>query len=238
MASIGSAARNWVEAIDGECPGCGEPVFVLAKSCPGCGAVRRMGAAGMMVAGALALLLLAIVMATVVVLGRHQLAAATEAGEAIGEPVAAGPTGDLSWLANAMSQCDAEAKADTGTLHFLVTPLTAVAGDLAPWRAKAINDSGDGILLRSDDTLDGLKRGTLRLYPADYDFGVLNAAGDAVYRWRPSMGVSKFAAADPGEMPTFVVQFRTAHTGSEPEQGGSFNRLAGSCHWVNVIIRN
>lgn len=241
MASIIGAARRpiWAETIERDCPSCGEPAFVLARSCPTCGGARRMGAAGRMVAGALALLLLATATAVAVVLAWHQLAAATESGDAIGAAVAVGAPGDASWVANAMSQCDAEAKADadSGTLHFLVTPLAVVDGDLAPWRPKAINELGGGIMLRSDAALDGLKRGTLRVYPADYGFGVLDPTGEQIYRWRPSTGVSKFAAADPGEMPTFTVRFQTARSGSEPEEGGPFNRQKGACYWVNAIIR-
>lgn len=238
MAGIGALARwpIWAKTIESDCPRCGEGAFVLVRFCPACGAARELQTAGLMVAGALALLLIAIVTAAVVVLVGHQLAAATETGDAVGEPVAADAAGDPSWLAKAMSQCDAEAKADADTLHFLVTPLVAVDGELAPWRAKAINDAGNGIMLRSEDAFDGLRRRTLRLYAADYGFGVLDAAGNLIYRWRPSVGVAKFSAANPGEMPTFTVQFRTAHTGSEPVQGGAFNRQNGSCYWVNAII--
>jgi hypothetical protein len=239
MAGIG-AVRSWpiwAETMESDCPRCGEPGFVLARSCPACGAARRLQTTALTVAGALALLLITIAIAAVTIVGWHQLATATETGDAVGEQVAAGAVGDPSWLAKAMNQCDAEAKADADTLHFLVTPLVAVDGELASWRAKAINDSGNGIMLRSEDAFDGLRRGTLRLYAADYGFGVLDAANNLIYRWRPSVGVVKFTAADPGEMPTFMVQFRTAHTGSEPVQGGAFNRQNGSCYWVNAIMR-
>ena len=239
MAGIGAVGRwpIWSETMASDCPRCGEAAFVLARSCPACGAARKIETTGLTLAGALALLLIAVVIAAVTILTGHQLAAATETGDAIGEPVAAGATGDPSWLAKAMNQCDAEAKADADTLHFLATPLVVVDSDLASWRAKAINDAGNGIMLRSEETFDGLRRGSLRLYAADYGFGVLDAADNLIYRWRPSVGVAKFTAANPGEMPTFMVQFRTAHTGSEPVQGGAFNRQKGSCYWVNAIIR-
>ena len=170
--------------IDGECPNCGGGTFVLAKACPQCGAPLKLRMAGIMVAGALVLLLAAIVVAVVVVLRWHRLAAATETGAPADEQIVAGSTADLSWLATAMSGCDAEAKTDAGALHFLVTPLVSVAKDIEPWRAKSINDAGNGILLRSDDALDGLKSGTLRVYPADYDFSIFDQAGDTVYKWQ------------------------------------------------------
>jgi hypothetical protein len=225
-----------VEMIDSECPHCGGRTFVLAKACPHCGAPRQLRLAGMMVAGALVLLLVAIVVAVVVVLRWHRLAAATETGAPPDEQIAASSTADLSWLATAMSGCDAEAKADLGTLHFLVTPLVSVAKDIQPWREKSINEAGNGILLRSDDTLDGLKSGTLRIYPADYGFSMLDQVSDTVYKWRPSVGVAKFSTEDARSISLFKVQFRTSRSGGDAEWGGSFNRQDGSCYWVNAII--
>jgi hypothetical protein len=210
----------------------------MARTCPDCGGPLALRAAGLLVAGALVLLLVAIVVAVAEVLFWHQLAAATESGEAADEQIATISTADLNWLATAMSGCDAEAKADTGVLHFLVTPLVSVAKDTAPWRAKSINDAGNGILLRADDTLAGLKSGTLRLYPADYGFSIFGDDGNTIRKWRPAVGVAKFSAADAGPIPTFKVQFRTSHSGGDPDWGGSFTRLDGSCYWVNAIIGN
>jgi hypothetical protein len=224
--------------LGGECPSCGGGTFVLAKVCPDCGAAIGLRLAGMMVAGALVLLLAAIVIALVVVLRGHRLAAATESGAPADEHIAASATADFSWLATAMSGCDAEAKMDLGALHFLVTPLVSVAKDVAPWTARSINDVGNGILLRADDTLAGLTSGTLRVYPADYGFSILDQVSDTVHKWRPSVGVAKFSAAGAGSISTFKVQFRTSHSGLDAEWGGSFNRQDGSCYWVNAIIRN
>jgi hypothetical protein len=229
---------RFVEMIERECPNCGGGTFVLAKACPHCGAANAGRPAGMMVAGALVILLAAIVVAVVVVLGGHRLAAATETGAPADEQIAAGSTTDFSWLATAMSGCDAEAKTDPGALHFLVTPLVSVAKDLAPWNAKSINSAGNGILLRSDDTLEGLKSGTLRVYPADYGFGIFDQVGDTVHKWRPSVGVAKFSDADGGSISTFKVQFRTSRSGPDADWGGAFNRQNGSCYWVNAIIRS
>jgi hypothetical protein len=233
-----SAETLSVEMTDGECPNCGGGTFLLAKTCPHCGGPLALRTAGMLVAGALVLLLVAVLVAGVVVLRWQQLAAATESGALADEQIATLSTADLSWLATAMSGCDAEAKADRGALHFLVTPLVSVAKDLEPWQARSINDAGNGILLRADDTLAGLKSGTLRIYPVDYGFSIFDDAGDTIQKWRPAMGVAKFSAANAGPIATFKVQFRTSRSGSDPNRGGSFNRLDGSCYWVNAIIGN
>jgi hypothetical protein len=226
-----------VAVIDGECPNCGGGTFVLAKVCAHCGAPIRLRAAGMMVAGALAALLVAIAVAAAAVLGGHRLAVATETGAPADAQIAAGSTADPGWLAAAMSGCDAQARTNSGALHFLVTPLVAVAQDSAPWHAKSINDAGNAVVLRSDDTLEGLKSGTLRIYPADYAFGISDLAGNTVYKWRAAVGVAKFSTSDAGSISTFNVQFRTARSGGDAKWGGSFVRRDDSCHWVNAIIR-
>lgn len=227
-----------VELTDSKCPHCGAGTFVLAKTCPHCGGPLALRMAGMAVAGALALLLVAVLVAVVVVLRWHQLAAATDSGAPADQQIATLARADLGWLTTAMSECDAEAKTDKGVLHFLVTPLVAVAKDIEAWQAKSINDAGTSILLRSDDVLAGLKSGTLRIYAADYGFSIFGEAGNTIQKWRPAVGVAKFSASNAGPISTFKVQFRTSRTGSDADWGGSFNRLDGSCYWVNPVIDN
>jgi hypothetical protein len=224
--------------IDGQCPNCGGGTRVLAKACHQCGAPLKLRMAGILVAGALMLLMTAIVLAVAVVLRGDRLAAATETGAPADQLIAAGSTADVSWLATAMAGCDAEAKTDAGALHFLVTPLVSAAKDIEAWRAKSINHTGGGILLRSDDALEGLKSGTLRIYAADYGFSISDQASDKAYKWRPTVGVAKFSTADPGAVASFNVQFRTVYNRGGGEWGELFNRQRGSCYWVNPIIGN
>ncbi len=228
--------RRYLDMIESECPNCGSGTFVLARACADCGAPLRLRLAGMMAIGALALLLVAVMAAAGAVLTWHQLAAATETGAPADGQIAAVSTADFGWLSTAMNACDAQAKTDLGTFRFLTTPLVAAAKDIAAWRAKSINDSGDGVLLRSDDTLDGLRSGALRIFPADYEFSISDPAGDTARNWRAAMGVAKFSTANPGSLSTFKVQFKTARNGDP--WGGSFRRLDGSCYWVNMIIGN
>jgi hypothetical protein len=190
----------------------------------------------MLVAGALVLLLAATVVAGVVVLRWQQLAAASRTGAPADEQIAAGTSADLSWLATAMSGCDAEARADPGALHFLVTPLIPVARDIEPWRSKSISDVGTGILLHAEDTLAALKSGALRIYPADYDFSVVDPVGEKIHKWRPAVGVAKFSTTEADSISTFKVQFRTSHSGRDADWGGTFNRQIGACYWVNAIL--
>ena len=222
--------------IERACSHCGATLPMLANTCPECGSqakpqlVRIAGAA-------LALLLVAFLFALFTVVRWQQLDAATTTGAPADAIIAATSDTDFSWLATAMSGCDTIAKNEPASLHFLVTPLAAVGGDLTQWRGKSMNDKGDGILLRATDALDGLKQASLRIYPADYVFGLTDGANQTVYRWRAAAGVARFSNAGAGAVSAFTVQFRTAR-GVAPAWGTTFNRVDGSCYWVNPIIGN
>src|SRR5947209_9410988 len=113
MASPGFAGFiRWpqrAEMIGTQCAHCGGGISAFPRACPHCGAPGGR-VTSMMIAGALGLLLAAVVIAAVVVLGWHRLAAATETGAPADEQIPAGAGSDLSWLENAMSECDDAAK--------------------------------------------------------------------------------------------------------------------------------
>ncbi|HLH95483.1 MAG TPA: hypothetical protein VKW08_10240 [Xanthobacteraceae bacterium] len=207
---------------------------MLARICPDCGSQAKPGAR-LVVGGALLFLLIAILLAATAVLRWQQLDSATTTGPAADEFFVASSTADFNWLSTAMRGCDTIAKNEPGALHFLVTPLAAPGGDLALWRAKSINDKGEGILLRANDALEGLKQASLRIYPADYVFSLMDEASRTVYRWRPATGAARFSSAAAASVSSFTVQFRTSH-GRSATWGTSFNRMDGSCYWVNPVI--
>jgi len=221
--------------IDRECPDCGGAVSPAAWTCRDCGRRVAHEWPSFTIVGALVFLLAAVVVAATIVLRWQQLTAATETGAAADQRITAASTTDFSWLATAMSECDAIAKADPSPLHFLLTPLAVVAGDATAWREKSINDKGDGILLRTDDTMGGLRGASLQIYPGDYVFSLTDDATHMVYRWRATSGVARFSNADAAAVTSFKVQFATVH-GVVGNWGTTFNRQNGSCYWVNPVI--
>jgi hypothetical protein len=221
---------------DSECPNCGERISILANSCPACGAPGGARVARIVIAGALAALLIAFGVAAVVVIRGHRLPVTVRADAPAGPPGAVGSTDDLAWLTTAMSTCETDAEKDTGTLRFLVIPVAPAQKDDEQWRGKALNDVGNAVLLSSDDAIEGLKHGTLRIFPGQYDFRVLDQATNTVYKWKPSGGVANFSTADSGAISLFKVQFLTAqHTGDD-QWGTSFVRQSGTCYWVSAVI--
>jgi hypothetical protein len=149
-----------------------------------------------------------------------------------------GSADDLSWLTSAMSACDTNAEKDTGTLRFLVIPLTPIEKDDKRWLQMSINQGGNAILLGSNDALDGLKSRTLRIYAEEYDFRVLDEGANRVYKWAPADGVTNYTTSNAGSVTQFKMQFLTQDNSSTGEWSASFARQIGSCYWVSAIIGN
>ncbi len=204
--------------IESECPDCGDRVFIFARTCPRCGTANEARMAGVWVAGALAMLAVAVVVAVVAVLRGHPLPIAGTPDAPVGEHVEASSASNFGWLTAAMSECETEAMKDLDTLYFLVLPLASLP-------------------LRSDDALEGLRSGTLRLYSGQYDFRIRDGA-DTVYKWKPSIGVTKISTPDARSIATFRLQFQTTGTVGEAEWGSPFTRQSGTCYWVNAIVGN
>jgi hypothetical protein len=218
-----------------ECPDCGSAVSPVASACRNCGRRVVHEWPSFAIVGALGLLLAAVAVAATTVFRWQQLPAATATGAAADRLVAAASRTDFSWLATAMSDCDAIARANPSPLHFLLTPLAVVAQDTTPWRAKSINDRGDGILLRADDALGGLKNASLKIFPGDYVFSLTDDATHMVYRWQATTGVARFANADATAVSSFKVKFATVR-GDAGSWGTTFNRQNGTCYWVNPVL--
>jgi hypothetical protein len=193
--------------------------------------------AGLAVVGSLALLLVAMAVAAVVVLrGGHKPPVATEPGAA--PDVQGGVTAkdEFEWLATAMKDCEAAAAQNADTLRFLIIPLASAAGDEERWRAKSINDVGNGILLSSDTALDALRSRSLNISAGEFDFRMRDEGTQTVYKWKPATGVANFSTADADKITTFRLQFQTADHAGNDDWGAAFRRQKGTCYWVNAII--
>jgi hypothetical protein len=229
------------EMLESECPSCGDAVSVFAKTCPHCGVPNRARLLGPALVGALALLAVCVVAALVMALGSRPVptAGAPDAPDApAGERVEQKAADDLVWLTDAMTECDAQARADLDTLYFLVLPLASLAKDDPQWREKSIIDIGNAILLRAGDALQGLHSGALRLYSGQYDFRVLDVTTNATYKWKTATGVTKVSAPDASAITQFKLQFQTSGAAGATQWGDPFNRQAGTCYWVNAIVGN
>jgi hypothetical protein len=143
----------------------------------------------------------------------------------------------FSGLSKSMEECEAQAQADVDRLYFLAVPLVSVAKDTAQWRSQSINDMGNPLLLRADDTLQGLRSGTLRLYPGWYDFHILDVATNTVHNWKPATGATRMSALDASAITQFKLQMKIPPSVPDAQWSDtSFYREAGTCYWVNALL--
>ncbi len=224
----------WSDLTIAECAQCGERLSAFARSCPHCGAPGAAWRTSIAVAGALAGLIIALgVAAFVIFRGWELLPRSTQqqAGPRSGET-------DVGWLQAGMKACDEEAAKDPVSLYFLVVPLASQGDDMARWRSMSLNDIGNAILLSSDDTLNGLRTGTLRISPQEYVFSVRDEATHVVHRWNRTSGVAKFSTTDEKKIASFKIQFQTRDSTRGNAWGNIFVRQPGNCYWVNAVLGN
>jgi len=173
-----------------------------------------------------------VAVASLVLLSRPKPVPSSQRAEPLVAPAAAGPV-DLSPIKAAMDRCEVDATRDAATLRFLIIPLASVKTD---WRPKSVSAVGNAFLLTSDDALGGLKSGTLRIYPGEYDFRVLDQATSTVFKWKPSTGMASFSIADSFWVTRLKVQFLTSKNPTDDQWGSSFERPAKPCYWVSAVI--
>lgn len=158
-----------------------------------------------------------------------------------GTPVArpaATQGGDFAWLTAAMAACDKRAADDPRKLHFLVIPLQANEQDIPDWRLLALGGVGNGITLRTDDALGGLRRGTLRVDSGQMAFAVQDAVTRMIYQWSPAAGPTSFATPDAAALRLFRLQLAPLGKADQARWGDVYERQNASCHWIAAIIRD
>ncbi|HYS90600.1 MAG TPA: hypothetical protein VEN78_37230 [Bradyrhizobium sp.] len=156
-----------------------------------------------------------------------------------GRIVAPANNQNFGWIGRAITQCEAEAARSVDTLYFLVIPVLAVDGDQRAWLAKSNGTVGASVLLLgSQDTLDGLRAGSLRLVRRSFNFAILEPSATRVYQWKPALGVHKFAIRDAKAVATFKPGFEIPAGGdTQWAAGGAITREAGTCYWTGALMR-
>lgn len=148
------------------------------------------------------------------------------------------PAQDAGWVAKAMVDCEAQAAGDTGALHVLVIPVMAPPETLEQWESLAVDTLGNaGFLLRSNDALNGLRRGQLSLYPGLFVFSVRDDGTGKNHSWRPATGVSQFLLPDATAMASFRPGFHLPAGHNGPQWGAVIERGKGTCYWGSILVR-
>jgi hypothetical protein len=222
----------WTRLTGTECAECGEPQSAFASICARCGAGNRARLGALAIVGALAAFAAAALVALMAVVVGWQ-----QAPKGAAAPASAAANGKFAWLTTAMHDCDTLAAKEPDTLHFLVIPLAVAPNNQANWQSKALNKVGNGILLRSDVALEGLKGKELAISKTRYIFAVRDQA-QVMYKWDRSSGIAKFSIPNAGSVDGFSIQFQGADGKAGDNWGNTFARKKGNCYWVNVVLEN
>jgi hypothetical protein len=170
-------------------------------------------------------------------------AAATASAGPVGTSVvAAVPSAsvgtDLTAIERAMSDCDDQAASDHDALYFLIVPAVSPTRDYARWASISVGDIGTSItLLRSKDALDGLRDGSLAVYPSPYRFSIIDSASDVPHEWGPVTGAAKLVKLDAAAITGFRVRFNFAEFVGDTPSHFRFPREKGVCYWVSALVR-
>jgi hypothetical protein len=143
----------------------------------------------------------------------------------------------LGWIERAIGQCEAEAARKADTLYFVVIPVVAT-GDRRAWASKSNGTIGGSILLLgSQDTVEGIRAGSLRLDTRAFNFSILELSARKAYKWRPAVGVNKFAIRDASAVVSFKPGFASAAGGEVRwADGGAIERERGTCYWTGALM--
>jgi hypothetical protein len=226
----------------GECRNCGVGLSYLAPRCLHCGAPNLPNPVATVVA-LVAVMLLGGVVAGGVLAWRSPGATGSATrtapqgapGGTPADPAGKG-SGDYGWLVNAMAECEAEAKVKVDTMHFLIVPVTTTKTSILGWTPTPITTVGErATLLNSTDTLLGLRNGVLALYTKPVAFAVSDPATQAVYKWRPTIGVAALKSRQTGAG-SLTLGLELPGLGKDVEWGPTINLHQG-CYWINALIR-
>lgn len=145
-------------------------------------------------------------------------------------------TDDYGWIDSALQACRQEAARQPGSLHFLVVPLApANKGDVR-WATKSTASAGNAELLNFDDTLAGLRKGDLQLYPGEYTFSVTSVPANIIYKWAKTTGVSRFITDEAEQIAKFRMSFQIGDSQSDTTAGSEFSPIKGNCQWAGALI--
>ena len=190
-------------------------------------AVKRKSRLTVIVAAALAVLF-----AAIVAISAYQWSKRVVPGRSA--PLA---TGAFAWLSSALENCENDAIANPQALFFLVVPLAATGKYDQSWSARALEIFGATTLFKSQDALDALNSGALRVSTEPFVFHVLDMATRDAHRWNSASGVSKLSSKEIASEGPFRVRFQTAPRDPAPEWNSVTAEGKGTCHWVFVLMR-
>jgi hypothetical protein len=222
----------------GECRSCGAPLSYFAPACPNCRIPNQPNPVATISA-----LLTILLIGGLIALGTqafHHTQVREAGSQAPAASAATDQSGDGSaeygWIVQAMAECEEEAKRSPDAVRFLILPVTPTGTPLAGWSPNPIADvGGAGKLLSSTDALIGLRNRALALYQKSLTFVVSDPKTNAVYKWKPSVGVAALNTKEPTS-DNLKLGFEMPDVGGDVAWGPTVAVKKESCYWINLLV--
>jgi hypothetical protein len=141
------------------------------------------------------------------------------------------------WISRTMSACEEEAVSKPDTLNFLIMPLERTRRFGKELDARALETVGRATLFGSQDALDGLKSGALRISSKSYVLTTLDTANNTERRWNSASGVSKLSTTDVPSDGPFRVRLQVSAKDNSTGWSNVTAEGRGTCHWVFALLR-
>ena len=142
------------------------------------------------------------------------------------------------WVSKTMAACEEDAVTQPAAVNFLVIPLEPSRRFGQELESKALETFGRTTLFGSQDALNGLKSGALRISSKHYVLHTLDTSNNAPVRWNSASGVARLTTTDIASDGPFRVRFQTSPT----DTSGDWSKVTadgrGTCHWAFALLRD
>jgi hypothetical protein len=148
------------------------------------------------------------------------------------------PARSYDWVSRTMAACEEDAVTQPAMLNFLVVPLEATRRFGRETESKALESFGRTTLFGSQDALDGLKSGALRISSKNFVLHLLDTSNNSPYRFASASGVSRLSTTDLKSNGPFRIRFQTLAEDETSDWSKVTAEGRGTCHWAFALLRN
>jgi len=142
------------------------------------------------------------------------------------------------WVSRTMAACEEDAVAQPAIVNFLVVPLERSRRFGQDLESRALETFGRTTLFGSQDALDGLKSGALRISSKHFVLHTLDTSDETTHRWSSVSGVSRLATSDIASDGPFRVRIQTSPDDNSTEWSKVTADGRGTCHWAFALLRD
>lgn len=142
------------------------------------------------------------------------------------------------WVSRTMMACEEDAVTKPSTLNFLVVPLEPSRRYGQAMEARALEKLGRTTLFGSQDALDGLKSGALRISSKHYVLHTLDTANNTTHRWNSASGVARLSTSDIVSDGPFRLRIQITPDDPASDWSKVTADGRGTCHWAFALLRD